>query len=714
MQPVEEYGMSREEWEAHEEEERTDGFLDDDGKLDWLAVAKDAFVKSDEYFGTNVSNQVTRNISLFNSKHPSGSKYHSDGYRFRSKIFRPKVRSSIRRHESAAAQAYFASEDIVLCSSENEGNDEKSAGAHIAERLLNYRLKQPSFMWFQTCMGAYQDAMVQGAVVSRQEWKYRERVIGESDYSDVQVLEDTSASEAVPIENCRFDPNSDWRDPVNSSPFWIEIIPMYRCDVKANMGTRHKDASKNWFELSDEELSTADEDGYSTKTVRRSRSEGKTDATDQSHGYSDFDIVWIHRNIIRVDDIDYLYYTLGTKQLLSEPIELYNVYPIGRPYVMGFCTFDTHKSLPAAYTELVSGMQQEINDIANQRLDNVKLVINRRSFVRRNAKVDVSGLTRSVPGGVTMVDDVDKDVRHDAPPDVTSSSYAEQDRLNNDFDELAGSFSGSSVASNRAMNETVGGMEIMTSDASSISEYQLRIFTETWVKPVLRQLLKLEQVYVSDTELISVIAPEVKPSEAIRLLQENVRVKLNVGVGATSPQRRIEKLSLALNTVAGFLPAAVERLDQEEVIKEVFGALGYQDGKRFFKSGKEDPEITKLKQQLQELQQMLQGRKMELDNKIQVEQIRQQGLVEKEQIRTQSLLTIAEINQKIEYIDQQIEAEQNEIKLGQLYIQREAFEQSKKMQEYQAAVDKKVKMSELLMRNDYGMAPDIEEKAGRG
>jgi hypothetical protein len=33
----------------------------------------------------------------------------------------------------------------------------------------------------------------------------------------------------------RFDPGANWMDPVNTSPYFIELIPMYVKDVQARM-----------------------------------------------------------------------------------------------------------------------------------------------------------------------------------------------------------------------------------------------------------------------------------------------------------------------------------------------------------------------------------------------------------------------------------------------------------------------------------------------
>jgi hypothetical protein len=134
----------------------------------------------------------------------------------------------------------------------------------------------------------------------------------------------------------------------------------------------------------------------------------------------------------------------------------------------------------------------------------VKFVLNKRWLIRRGANIDVESLLRNVPGGVTMVNNVETDALPVNWQDVTSSSYQEQDRVNVDFDELAGNFAQSSVMTNRKLNETVGGMRMMSQGANMMTEYDIRVFVETWVEPVLRQLVKLEEAYETDQVVLGV------------------------------------------------------------------------------------------------------------------------------------------------------------------------------------------------------------------
>ncbi len=674
-------------------------------ETDWLAIARDAYSTGNDYFNSSIRTQIQKNIAAFNSKHPSGSKYNSDAYKYRSKIFRPKTRSAIRRHEAAASIAFFSTGEAVDCTAVNDNNEVAILGARIAKNLINTRLQDPETKWYQTCIGAYQDAMIQGVVISRHEWKYEEET---ANTGMVNVVTDRFENTLLPIENFKFDPNSDWRNPVEDSPYLIELLPMYRGDVKGMMDSGY------WLELDDEALSSGNKTGEYDST-RKQREHSRQDSKSITYEYSDYDIIWVHRNIVRVDLTDYIYYTLGTVELLSDPVLLEEEFPYGRPYVVGFCNIETHKAYPAAPVEMFGGIQQEANEIANQRLDNVKLAVNRRSFVRRSAKVDLRGLTHSVPGGITLVDDVDRDVRHDAPPDVTSSSYAEQDRLNNDFDELSGSFSGSSVATNRSLSETVGGMELMVNDASNVADYQLRTFSETWLKPALRKVLAMERIYETDPIRLSAASGGKDANTAIKALQSDIMLTLSVGFGATNPQKQVEKLSFALNTIGQYLPSMIQKLKPEAILSEVFGTLGYQDGTRFFDMEQgENQEVTALKQQLQEMQQMLETKQLESQTKIQVETVKQEGNMQREQVRNQTNERIAQLDQEINYIKQQIAAEKNDLARGELVIQSEAFEFSKKEKELDHAVNERNRMSEILLNDDYGLAPGVEDKAGRG
>jgi hypothetical protein len=283
---------------------------------------------------------------------------------------------------------------------------------------------------------------------------------------------------------------------------------------------------------------------------------------------------------------------LGTQLLLTDAIKVTEAFPHlkrgQRPFTLGFSNIEAHKNFPAGDNELAAGLQSEINDVANQRLDNVKLVLNKRYFVKRGAQVDLDALVRNVPGGGVMMNDPDRDVVTINTPDVTGSSYQEQDRLSIEMDELVGGFSQSSVQNARNMNETVGGMGLLEQSAGAVEDYSMRIFMETWMEPTLTQLVQLIQYYETDEVVLALAAKDAGVwqrygMDAVTddLLRQELTTTVDLAIGNADPARRVQRLIFGVTQTAG-LPNMAERIKSPQVADEIFGTLGYKDSTRFF------------------------------------------------------------------------------------------------------------------------------------
>ncbi len=621
----------------------------------WLLVARDAYTKSDDYYEANIRSNHARNMAHFQGRHAPGSKYYSEAYRYRHKGFRPKTRSMVRRQESALVKAMFSTSDFVTVKAARGKHPSHRVSASINQKLLQYRLEN-TIPWFLTTVGAYQDTLNLGVCISHQYWdweeegfpkavdledsftdegpmaaKDRQETIDEgsetstadANTSDAalagrvsdgmddniieidfdgdedeeeerpQIIRDTPMVDLRPCENVRFSVGCDWRDPANSSPFIIDQIPMYIDDVK-RMAMPHKAGNRQtWYALTDAQLLTGVNPDYDA--VRRQREENREDSKDERYLHRGFDIVWVHRNIIRKEGVDWIYYTLGTHYRLSDPIPLREdpmyrwLRPGERPYIIGYSNAEAHKNYPESLVGLSSRTQQDANELNNTRFDNVELSLNRRYIVKRTAMIDYSGLQRNVPGGVTETDDPTNDIKMENPPDVTASSYQEQDRINADFDELVGMFSGSSIGTNRQMNETVGGMKLLAGDADSLTEYPMMVFMITWVLPVLRQIVRLEQHYESDGALLNLMGEDLNLWQKYKIdrvtdawIQGSMNIQVAANFGAANPEQRIQRLAAGFGIIFNMAPTMQQKFDAMEFSKEVLGALGYQGTERFF------------------------------------------------------------------------------------------------------------------------------------
>jgi len=564
----------------------------------WLQRATKLYTNSTDYYDTSLFPSWGDNVRNFRNEHAISSKYTSDAYKHRSKIFRPKPRSAMRNLDATAAAALFTNDDLISIRGVDSSNKEQDASAKIHQAILQHRL-ETTIPWFMTVIGAYQDTNVYGICISRQYWDFRKtsktEIVPEFDEFGEPVLDDDGmmlgsevvtediiadkpAIDLIAPENFRFDPACDWRDPVGTSPYLIEIISMYAGDVLSMM----EQGEWNEYTLG-AIIAHGTQEQDSSQAVRSAREKGREDSTEVNSA-DEYAVVWVRFNIIRNDDgVDYGFYTIGSGILLTDPVPLKDFEPIGRErYRVGVSEIEAHKAHPSSKVELSRPLTEMSNEITNQRLDNVKLVLNKRYAIRKNSGIDLAALMRNVPGGGVVMEDVNNDFKIMDTPDVTQSSYVEQDRLSVETDELLGTFSQASVQSNRSLNETVGGMNLMASGANQVQELGLRAFIETWVEPVLRTLIKLESLYETDETILALAAGKAEIFDAIddNLMMQDLIVKVNVGMGNTNPQQKLQRFLDPL-TVIKDLPEFSARIDWDEVGKEVFALSGQGDGARF-------------------------------------------------------------------------------------------------------------------------------------
>ena len=567
----------------------------------WLARARAAYRTSTSYFDSNFRKQWEDSIRSFNNQHPGDSKYNAASYDKRSRLYRPKIRSVIRKNEAAAAAAFFSNMDTVDVSASDQTDKVQIASADLMKQLVAYRLKK-SIPWFQTVLGGIQDAQTVGAVVGHVYWKYEQTE---------HVKIDKPCVDLIPIENVRFDPSASWIDPVNTSPYWIHLIPMYAMDVRAKMETGE------WIET---ELNTATI-GVSDST-RVARNVNKEDPqSGESRAIDDYELVWVQRHIHRRGGTDWEFYTLADVALLCDPVPLKEVVFHGqRPYIMGCCIIETHKTLPSGVPTLARGLEDEINEIANQRIDNVKFALNKKWFAKRGVEVDLAGLVRNVPGGVVMMNDPVNDVREITWPDVTASSYQEQQGLDMSMDELLGNFNPAALMTAGAGNAPARNMAMLNQSNGTLVEYLIRTYVETFVEKVLRQLVLLEQKYETDRVIMGIAAKSSKMMQKFgidevtdELLEQEITLTVNVGMGATDPTHKLQKFLSAMGSFSQMMKNPLPGINMVEVGKEIFGHLGYADGSRFFTM--DNPQVAQLQMQLRQAMGQIQQMQQKLQEK---------------------------------------------------------------------------------------------------
>ena len=670
-----------------------DGYI---GQSDLLKLASAIVSQAENGLTSRRRSEWANAYLAFRSEHIHNSKYQSYKYRTRSKLFRPKTRAAVRKANAAAAAALFSTEDVVSITSENDQDEMARAGAELQHNLLNYRLDRSSsksgIPWFQTAIGANQDAYITGICVSKQYWEYEEQPedeyddefeegTGEDQISPMPedkydldkvapgldevapetdedldnvvtmdgepfepeeedepvILKDRPRIELYPPENVIIDPGAPWHDVAQEGAFLILQTPMHIDDVQAmteNQSGRFGGGA--WKDIPVSTLA-ANSTQYGATSVRTSR-EGGTDrqSTREQAAVTDLSIIWVHENFIRRKGVDYHFWSIGTSQYLTDPIPTIEAYPEQggqRPVVIGVGSLESHSVLPRSPVESMQPLQNEANDLVNLALDTIKQTIAPITKVKRGKRVDWKQIHARGPDAAISLDNLD-DIEFVMPGAMSPMVFQQENRINADFDDLSGSFSAGSVQTNRQLNETVGGMKLLAGNANALTEYDLRVWTETWVEPTLRQVVKLEQYYESDEIVLAIAGRKSKMIQKLQLnenydelLQAEVNTRVDVGIGASDPMQKMNKFGMAMSMAAELAPFVIGQVKPkaEAIFEEIFGQAGYRDAARFF----EFADDTEGMEQEGDGEQEIEAAKLEQEAKIEQGKMQQSAESEK-------------------------------------------------------------------------------------
>lgn len=587
---------------------------DDPNSVDFLALLRQAEDQALLYVAQVNRKAWSQSYRAYHNEHYVGSKYTTPDWRGRSSLFVPKTRGSVRKDSAAVAASLFNNIDAITCMPGNEADPRQRASAAIMQELVNYRTKsganeKAAFPWFLIAMGSRQDAMLTGICVTKQCWErefrktHEETVVttGEDGVPttkkrDVFVQEmDRPGMHLIPPENIVVDPSANWLNPAQSAAFFVVKWPMQIEEIKAK-----QNAPLNpWNDIAPETLKNSVESGkYDMAAIRRAREFG-LDRLDETQTGTHFQIIWVYETFMRVDGEDYTFYSIGDQDYLTDPKPTREVYPeqFGeRPISMGYGSLESHRIYPMSPVESWQPLQLETNDLRNLLLDATKQNVMPISKIRRGRQIDLDQVKRRSSGSAIIVQDTD-DVTWETPPQIPQTAIAMTRELDLELDDLAGQQNYGSVETNNALGKTLGGLKLAAGAANAVQEFDIRVWIETWCERALGQIVRLEQYYEADPIVLGLVGQKAQLLEKFginqiddALLEEDVNVRVSVGLGAGDPMQRLQKFQSAMGIFAPLAAQSKEfqtgqvELDWEATADELFGAVGYHDGgKRFFK-----------------------------------------------------------------------------------------------------------------------------------
>ncbi len=140
------------------------------------------------------------------------------------------------------------------------------------------------------------------------------------------------------------------------------------------------------------------------------------------------------------------------------------------------------------------------------------------------------------------------------------------------------------------------------------------------------------------------------------MLQQTVATaRVSAGFGATDPQKRVQMLMYGMEALLKIKPEFMQEVDGPEIAKEIFGALGYNDGKRFLPKmedgQKEDPKVTELVQMVKQLQQVVDNKVVEQKGKVSIEQIKAESRRAESAMRREEFLVKLAQDRQLKLVD---------------------------------------------------------------
>src|ERR1043166_9567589 len=575
------------------------------GSVDYLHLITIAEQQANLYVQQVNRRAWSRSYRAFHNEHFAGSKYGHKDWSNRSKIFRPKTRSAVRKDGAAVAASLFGTIDAITCSAGDEADASQRAAAALMQELINYRTDRTSgraaIPWFLTAMGARQDAQIAGICASKQYWKLELRK-SEDEFGPVYVPDiDRPDIRLFPPECVIMDPAADWTNPAQSAAYLLLKYPMRLYEVEK----KTRDPLNPWKELPPELLKgTAEASKFDAAAIRRAREFG-LDRFDETQNSAEFDIIWVYEAFIRIDGEDKCFFALGDKAFLTDPKPTREVYPEqagDRPVVIGYGALEAHRIYPMSPVESWQQTQAEINDVANLYLDTMKQNVAPITKVVRGRSVDLEALHRRGPNSHILGTRL-ADIDFPRPADIPQSVIIGMEKLDVDMDDLAGQFNAGSVQTNRSLNDTVGGLKLIAGATNAVQEFDIRLWIETWAEPALAQVVRLEQYYESDAVILGIAGsraqlwPEHGGARTTdELMDREVTSRITAGLGCGDPQQRLAKFRDATAVAAPLLAQSPDfqtgkiKLNVSEIMNECFGAVGYRDGgKRFISEAPPDP-----------------------------------------------------------------------------------------------------------------------------
>ncbi len=244
-----------------------------------------------------------------------------------------------------------------------------------------------------------------------------------------------------------------------------------------------------------------------------------------------------------------------------------------KPFVMARICPVPNEIYGIGLMEMVKSLQNELNDVRNQRMDNVKLAMNRMWIVARDADVDLEKLI-SEPGGVVLSNYADGVVPL-PQTDVTQSSFAEARDIADDIDRTLGVHD--PARGKPTSRETATGVLSLIEQASMRFKLMI-ILLGKMVSKIGEFMVDLNQQFAPTEKVIRLTGGDFKRIPVQDIIHRYDFEPVGAALEGLTKYARIEQLLRVRNTVTNNPEFNLTELD-----KDILSLLNFKNVEKYFK-----------------------------------------------------------------------------------------------------------------------------------
>lgn len=275
-------------------------------------------------------------------------------------------------------------------------------------------------------------------------------------------------------------------------------------------------------------------------------------------------------------------YTVGARRELLKKEK--NPFGGLLPFIMARYVPVQHELYGIGIPEIAESLQEELNDVRNQRMDNVNLVINRMFIANKYADIDFDSLI-SYPGNVILTNDINA-IKDLSTPDVTQSSYREEENIKRDMDSATGEFP-YSAGEPPQRRETATGI-VKLQQASNIRfDTVVKMLEFTVLRSIAKMFLWLDYHFLDPDEFANIVGEdEFQRRNGMAFYQQNVTELLKLynfqpmGSSTTAVKEvRVQQMMQVYQLMNGD-----QYIDQLELRKMLLDAFDVKNQSRLMKN----------------------------------------------------------------------------------------------------------------------------------